>query len=139
MTMQAGHGGGRSGFNRVPSDPPERPVKRDTLWRTFALYRPYRRRLSGVIASVLINAGMGIIPPLLVATLIDEAIPNGDTDQLFTIAGIMIAVTVVSGGFSLLQAHLNTGRTLGDAGPAWSVVQSPSAAACFVLCGNAYG
>jgi ATP-binding cassette subfamily B protein len=108
MTMQAGHGGGRSGFNRVPSDPPERPVKRDTLWRTFALYRPYRRRLSGVIASVLINAGMGIIPPLLVATLIDEAIPNGDTDQLFTIAGIMIAVTVVSGGFSLLQAHLNT-------------------------------
>ena len=96
------------GFNRPPPDAPERPVKRDTIWRTFALYRPYRSRLAGVIASVLINAGLGIVPPLLVATIIDDAIPNGDTAQLFTIAGIMIGVTVASGGFSLLQAHLNT-------------------------------
>jgi len=107
--MQTGHtGGGRMGFNRPPPDAPERPVKRDTIWRTFALYRPYRSRLAGVIASVLINAGLGIVPPLLVATIIDDAIPNGDTAQLFTIAGIMIGVTVASGGFSLLQAHLNT-------------------------------
>jgi ATP-binding cassette subfamily B protein len=107
--MQTGHtGGGRMGFNRPPADAPERPIKRDTLWRTFALYRPYRRRLAGVIASVLINAGLGIVPPLLVATIIDDAIPNGDTGQLFTIAGVMIGVTVASGGFSLLQAHLNT-------------------------------
>ena len=96
------------GFNRPPPDAPERRIKRDTLWRTFALYRPYRRRLAGVIASVLINAALGIVPPLLVATIIDEAIPNRDTGQLFTIAGIMIGVTIASGGFNLLQAHLNT-------------------------------
>jgi ATP-binding cassette subfamily B protein len=96
------------GFNRPPPDAPERPVKRDTLWRTFALYRPYRRRLSGVIGSVIVNAGMGVIPPLLVATIIDDAIPNGDTRKLFTIVAIMLGVTAASGGFSLLQAHLNT-------------------------------
>lgn len=97
------------GFNRpVPDDAPERPVRRDTLWRTVSLYRPYRRRLSGVIGSVLINAALGIVPPLLVATIIDDVIPNRDTNKLFTIAGIMIAVTVASGGFNLLQAHLNT-------------------------------
>ena len=97
------------GLNRPePDDAPERPVRRDTLWRTFALYRPYRRRLSGVIASVLINATLGIVPPLLVATIIDDVIPNRDTNQLFTIAGVMIGVTVASGGFSLLQVHLNT-------------------------------
>ena len=96
------------GFNRPPPDAPERPVKRDTLWRTFALYRPYRRRLSGVVGSVLVNAALGVIPPLLVATIIDDAIPNGDTRQLFTIVAIMISVTAVSGGFNLLQAHLNT-------------------------------
>ena len=96
------------GFNRPPTDAPERPVKRDTLWRTFALYRPYRRRLAGVIGSVLVNASLGVIPPLLVATIIDDAIPNGDTRTLFTIVAIMLGVTAASGGFSLLQAHLNT-------------------------------
>ena len=97
------------GLNRPePDDAPERPVRRDTLWRTFALYRPYRRRLSGVIASVLVNATLGIVPPLLVATIIDDVIPNRDTNQLFTIAGVMIGVTIASGGFSLLQVHLNT-------------------------------
>ena len=96
------------GFNRPPPDAPERPVKRDTLWRTFALYRPYRRRLAGVIGSVLVNASLGVIPPLLVATIIDDAIPNGDTRTLFTIVAIMLGVTAASGGFSLLQAHLNT-------------------------------
>jgi ATP-binding cassette subfamily B protein len=96
------------GFNRPPRDAPERPVRRDTLWRTFALYRPYRRRLTGVIGSVLVNASLGVIPPLLVATIIDDAIPNGDTRTLFTIVAIMLGVTAASGGFSLLQAHLNT-------------------------------
>ncbi|MBT3942255.1 MAG: ABC transporter ATP-binding protein [Chloroflexi bacterium] len=107
--MQAGHsGGGRMGFNRPPADAPERPVKRDTLWRTFALYRPYRRRLAGVIGSVLINAGLGVVPPLLVATIIDDVIPSGDTQKLLTIVGVMLGVTAVSGLFNLLQAHLNT-------------------------------
>jgi len=96
------------GFNRPPPDTPERQVKRVTLWRTFALYRPYRRRLSGVIGSVLVNASLGVIPPLLVATIIDDAIPNSDTRKLFTIVAIMLVVTAVSGGFNLLQAHLNT-------------------------------
>ena len=96
------------GFNRPPPDAPERPVKRDTLWRTFALYRPYRRRLAGVIGSVLVNASLGVIPPLLVATIIDDAIPNRDTHTLLTIVSIMLGVTAASGGFNLLQAHLNT-------------------------------
>jgi len=96
------------GFNRPPPDAPERLVKRDTLWRTFALYRPYRRRLAGVIGSVLVNASLGVIPPLLVATIIDDAIPNRDTHTLLTIVSIMLGVTAASGGFNLLQAHLNT-------------------------------
>ena len=96
------------GFNRPPLDAPERPVKRDTLWRTFGLYRPYRRRLAGVIGSVLVNASLGVIPPLLVATIIDDAIPNRDTRALFTIVAIMLGVTAASGGFNLLQAQLNT-------------------------------
>ena len=89
------------GFNRPGPDAPERPVRRDTLWRTFALYRPYRRRLAGVIGSVLINAAIGIVPPLLVATIIDDVIPNRDPNKLFTIAGVLIGVTVVSCVFSL--------------------------------------
>ncbi|MFP6595019.1 MAG: ABC transporter ATP-binding protein [Dehalococcoidia bacterium] len=96
------------GFNRPPPDAPERPVKRDTLWRTIALYRPYRRRLAGVIGSVLVNASLGVIPPLLVATIIDDAIPNGDTRQLFNIVAIMLGLTAASGGFNLLQAQMNT-------------------------------
>ena len=101
-------GGGRMGFNRPPPDAPDRPIKRDTLWRTFALYRPYRRRLSGVIVSVLVNAGLGVVPPLLVATVIDDVIPSGDTAGLLIIVLIMLGVTATSGGFNLLQAHLNT-------------------------------
>ena len=47
-------------------DPPERPadraVRRAYLRRVVALFRPYRRRLSAVLALILFSSALGVIP-----------------------------------------------------------------------------
>src|SRR5918995_4224370 len=63
-------------------DPPERPadpaVRRAYLRRIVALFRPYRRRLSGVLALIVLSSALGAIPALLLKEVIDDALPNGD-------------------------------------------------------------
>jgi ATP-binding cassette subfamily B protein len=61
-----------------------------------------------VIALVLITAGLGVVPPLLIRRVIDVSIPTGDRAELVWMVVAMLGVTAVSGGFNLLQAYLNT-------------------------------
>ena len=67
-------------------EPPERPadpaVRRAYLKRIVALFKPYRRRLSGVLALIIFSSALGVIPALLLREVIDDALPNGDTRLL---------------------------------------------------------
>ena len=72
-------------------DPPERPadpaVRRAYLRRIVALFRPYRRRLSGVLGLILFSSALGVIPALLLRQVIDEALPEQNLWLLKSIAG----------------------------------------------------
>ncbi|MFW6174925.1 MAG: ABC transporter ATP-binding protein, partial [Chloroflexota bacterium] len=107
--MAHGHGN-RNGPNPPTSDDSRsRPVRPDTLRRTLSLYRPYRARLAIVIALVLATAGLNVVPPLLIARIIDDIIPSGDMAALARVTGLMVLLTAASGALSLAQAQLNTG------------------------------
>jgi len=90
------------------SDLPSRPLRSGTLRRVWGLFTPYRLQLVIVMILVLASAGLGIALPLLIARVIDVAIPTGDRDQLILLVAIMVATTALSGALSLIQTQLNT-------------------------------
>ena len=53
-----------------PLEPPERPadpaVRRAYLRRIAALFRPYRLRLAGVLALIVVSSALGSIPAFLI-------------------------------------------------------------------------
>ena len=53
-----------------------RRVNRATLRRVLTWVRPYRRMLTAFVITVIINAIVGVIPPLLVRNLLDNALPD---------------------------------------------------------------
>ncbi|MBK5097859.1 MAG: ABC transporter ATP-binding protein, partial [Gemmatimonadetes bacterium] len=56
--------------------PPE--IDRALLRRVIAYAKPYRGLLILVLGTVVIDSLLGLIPPLLMRSLIDTAIPAGD-------------------------------------------------------------
>lgn len=107
--MMHGGSGNRTGFNAPTPDTARKPLRKGTLRRVLRLYQPYQWQLGSVILMVLVTAGLGIVPPLLIKRLIDDTLPNNDRADLLWLVSLMIGVTVASGVFNLIQAYLNTG------------------------------
>jgi ATP-binding cassette subfamily B protein len=92
-------------------DPPERPadpaVRRANLVRVARLFKPYRGRLSAVLALIVFSAAIGVIPAFLLKEILNRAIPDKDTGLLSWLAGGMIAIAVVSGVLGVVQTLLS--------------------------------
>jgi ATP-binding cassette, subfamily B, bacterial len=92
-------------------DPPERPadpaVRRAYLRRIVALFRPYRRRLAGVLGLILFSSALGVIPALLLRQVIDEALPDQDLWLLNWLVFGMVATAVVTGALGVVQTLLS--------------------------------
>jgi ATP-binding cassette, subfamily B, bacterial len=92
-------------------EPPERPadpaVRRAYLRRIAALFRPYRRRLAGVLALILFSSALGVIPALLLRQVIDEALPEQDLWLLNWLVFGMVAIAVVTGALGVVQTLLS--------------------------------
>ena len=52
------------------------------LSRIARLFRPYRGRLSAVLALIVVSAVLGMASPFLLREVLDKAIPQGDTTLL---------------------------------------------------------
>ena len=92
-------------------DPPERPadpaIRRAYFRRVVALFRPYRRRLSAVLALILFSSALGVIPALLLRQVIDEALPEQDLWLLNWLVAGMVAIAVVTGALGVVQTLLS--------------------------------
>src|SRR4051794_2702828 len=86
--------------------PPERPadpaVRRANLRRIGGLFTPYRLRLGGVLALIVLSAGLGVVPAFLLKRVL-EAIGSNDTRELSFAAGGMIAIAIVTGALGVVQ------------------------------------
>ncbi|NJD27319.1 MAG: ABC transporter ATP-binding protein [Chloroflexi bacterium] len=102
--------GGPAGrfFPRGAAPPPVPPERRGrTTRRILAFFRPYRWRVAAVIVAILATSLLGLINPILLKLLIDDAIPNLDFSRLNLYVGLMIAVPIVSGLIGIGQSYLN--------------------------------
>ena len=92
-------------------DPPERPadpaVRRAYLRRIVALFRPYRRRLAGVLALILFSSALGVIPALLLREVIDQALPEQDLWLLNWLVAGMVGIAVLTGALGVVQTLLS--------------------------------
>ncbi|GIW04962.1 MAG: hypothetical protein KatS3mg059_1582 [Thermomicrobiales bacterium] len=87
------------------------PLARSTGARFGALprfFRPYWKRVVLTIVAILLTAGIGLINPILLKLIIDDAIPSRDLGKLYLYVGLMVALPIVSGLIGVGQTYLNT-------------------------------
>jgi ATP-binding cassette subfamily B protein len=93
------------------NDPPERPadpvVRRANLRRVAVLFKPYRLRLSAVLALIVVSSAVGVVSPFLLRAILDRAIPRHDVGLLSWLAGGMIAISIFGGVIGVAQTLLS--------------------------------
>lgn len=107
--------GGGSGWHSLMHDDPGAetpPISLGILRRVARYGRPYFWRILAMLACVLVVTSVGLIPPLLMRDLIDNAIGKGDATRLNWLALGMVAVPVVNGLIGVFQRYL--GATVGE-------------------------
>jgi ATP-binding cassette, subfamily B, bacterial len=85
------------------ADPEQR---RANLRRVGALFTPYRLRLSGLLALIVVSAALGVVPAFLLKRVL-EAIGENDTSALSWAAAGMIAIAIVTGMLGVIQTLLS--------------------------------
>ncbi|MDO8485087.1 MAG: ABC transporter ATP-binding protein [Candidatus Limnocylindrales bacterium] len=95
-------GGGSREFQPVPKERRGRTVR-----RIVAFFRPYRAQVTVVLVAILATSFIGLINPILLKLLIDDAIPNLDFGLLNLYVGLMIVLPIISGLIGVGQAYLN--------------------------------
>jgi ATP-binding cassette, subfamily B, bacterial len=97
-------------FFHSADEAPERPadpaLRRANLRRVGTLFSPYGRRLGGLLALIVVSAGLGVIPAFLLKRVL-EAIQESDTRSFSINAGAMIAIAVVTGVLGVVQTLLS--------------------------------
>ena len=88
---------------------PRRPTMPGLNRRIAAAFRPYSPQVAAIGLLILITAGLGVVNPLLIQTMFDSALfanagPN--LNLVWTLAGIMAAVVIVTGSLGVLQTWL---------------------------------
>ena len=82
-------------------------ARRGVAMRAAGCFRPYWVQSSGVALIIAVTSALGVVNPLLLRSVFDDALfpPSGNVDigLLWTLSGIMIAATVVSGGLGIAQ------------------------------------
>src|SRR5438034_327725 len=90
--------------------PPERPtdpeVRRANLRRIGQLFRPYWRRLSGLLGLIVVSAGLGVLPAFLLRRVL-VAIESHDTRAVSVNAAAMIVIAIVAGILGVIQTLLS--------------------------------
>ena len=84
-------------------------AKTSVARRAAGSFRPYMLQVIGIVLLILVTAGLGVVNPYLTRNVFDDALfPQGIGGQpnmrlLWILAGVMVAVTVISGGLGILQ------------------------------------
>jgi ATP-binding cassette, subfamily B, bacterial len=87
---------------RPPQSDPPVPLK-----RVARLFRPYRWRLSSVLALIVGSAALSVVSPFLLRAVLDVAIPRRDVTLLTWLVLGMIAVPVVTSAAEVWQSWLS--------------------------------
>ncbi|HKO23593.1 MAG TPA: ABC transporter ATP-binding protein, partial [Chloroflexota bacterium] len=83
------------------------PNVRRTLLRVWRCLRPYRGQLALGTAVMLLGVGLGLVPPLLIRTLIDVALPRHDLRLALLLGSGLFLLPLGSAVLGLGQNYLS--------------------------------
>ncbi len=91
-----------------------RNLDRQALARIWSYARPYKGQMVLILLAVLVQALIGVVPPLLYRYFIDTLLPAGDLVRLYLFAGLLLALPFVTVLVGLVQHTLSMrlGETL---------------------------
>jgi ATP-binding cassette subfamily B protein len=106
-----GQGLGRGGFARstmLPDEPALPPRRRlGTARKIVRFFRPYKVQVLVVLSAILLTSILGVINPILLKLLIDDAIGRLDFGLLNLFVALMIVIPIVSSLIGVGQSYLN--------------------------------
>jgi ATP-binding cassette subfamily B protein len=110
-----GHGGmGASRPGRRQPEPPRPGDPSDgaggppvSLRRIARLFRPYRLRLNGLLALIVLGSVLSVASPFLLREAVDKGILKRDLTLLSWLVGGMIALAIINGVISVAQTWIS--------------------------------
>ena len=101
------HGGGWWAFLSHDEQQDKPVVTRDLLIRVWGFARPYTRQVFLLLITIFLTSVISLVSPLLMRSLIDDAIPNGNVRLLNLLALGLIAIPVINGLVGVWQRDLS--------------------------------
>ncbi|SED22013.1 ATP-binding cassette, subfamily B [Nocardioides exalbidus] len=108
MSMGPGAGGPPWRFLRSDRSVVDNKIERKTVRRVLGFARPHRRLIAGFLAVTVVDAGLVVVPPLLLKAIIDDAVSGGDLSLVIWLAALVALVAVVDAGFGLITGWLSS-------------------------------
>ena len=105
-----GAGGGRARVMRGgESKPPPLmdPGRKRDKGRILSLFKPYRVRLTSVIALIIVSSGISMITPFLLRAVLDTALPERNGTLLTELVLGMIAIAILTAAFGVWQTYIS--------------------------------
>ncbi len=82
-------------------------IERVQLQRVARYFIPYWRQWLVIFLCIAAAAALGVLPPLAVRGILDQAIPGRNLPLLYYYVGAIIGLTLLTGLISLLQNYIN--------------------------------
>lgn len=83
-------------------------IKKESWRRIVQYFVPYIKQFLIVLLLIGLSAWLGILQPLIIKTIIDAAIPSGQTSLLNWLILAMIGAAVANGLIGVAQTYFNT-------------------------------
>jgi ATP-binding cassette, subfamily B, bacterial len=100
-----------SHHHMIIPDPEAGPINRATVRRVIRTFGPYQTTVALVGALILITSAIGVVNPLLIKVIFDQALFCGpgcpDLGLLYWLVGLMVAIPVGSGLIGIWQSYLS--------------------------------
>jgi ATP-binding cassette subfamily B protein len=102
---------------RVPAEEDKRPIRKKTVRRVIATFRPYRGKVTVVGLAIVVTSALGVVNPLLIVKVFNNALfgnPPGECSGatcpnlplLYRYVALMIAIPVVTSVIGIGQTYL---------------------------------
>ena len=102
-------GGGTSlyGAWNIGANTQQAPINRAHVARIAAYFRPHSRWALGSFGVIALSSSLGLVPPLLLRTLLDHALPDKDIGLLASLCAGMVVIPVAVGLLGVLETYLD--------------------------------
>src|SRR5579871_1726116 len=86
---------------------PQQKLKPGTLRRIGGLARPLRGAISVFLALTVVDAVLGVLPPLIAQRIVDRGILKHDASLVTTLALVVAGIAVIDAGVGLYSRYLS--------------------------------